>query len=650
LFQKYIQNKFLLTALYILVFSFIVSFFWTKNQIKNQFDAVLEINYTTLNTGTMQVYFDDGTGLSEDKSFRKNYVSSERKQNIYFPLKNRNYQQFRIDPIDSGNTEFIIHDIKLIDISQGKVLHDFDKEKFTSNQLIVDKSQDLKLIGKETTDPQIYLNAKNIEVIDNITNLEKIKFFISKFLFLFLFIGLIYCFIELLKQAIEEKNKNLIVFFILFPIIFLLLIIRTPDALISPVLYTEDGTWLGRIYIEGFWNVLINARADYLVIGNILGLYFAKYLSYTFFTYDVSTLPFFISILSYLFFSIIASIPILLLKNHIRLELLIVLSLLIVLLPFGYSTNEIIGRLSNIGYFFFPLSIILLIYRLDVSNEKKKVIIIDALLVFCMLTNPMVVLFIITYFLLRYFFSKSNTFEYKSQLFTFIIASSIFVYILYLKITVGHQATLTTEKFLTENLFEVSISRSVLYPFIFPIYSKLGDIFSFIILLIFLTTFYFVFKTLQYKDKKVFLILSFALVFVSFLTTFTKPGLTHWIKDYSGTFPDRYFSAQNIMSLLVVIFIAEKALIVKNKYFKNISKIFIFALILIYAVSLSNIIEFKNPKLKIMINDTFTEALDKTYKNKEKTEIYQIPIYFDGWKMQLPFKYVINTSLNKENK
>ena len=43
----------------------------------------------------MQLYFDDGTGLSEDKSFRKNYVSSERKQNIYFPLKNRNYQQNR---------------------------------------------------------------------------------------------------------------------------------------------------------------------------------------------------------------------------------------------------------------------------------------------------------------------------------------------------------------------------------------------------------------------------------------------------------------------------------------------------------------------------------------------------------------------------
>lgn len=647
MFQKYIQNRFLLTALYILVFSFIVSFFWTKNQIKNQFDAVLEINYTTLNTGTMQLYFDDGTGLSEDKSFRKNYVSSEKKQSIYFPLKNRNYQQFRIDPIDSGNTEFIIHDIKLIDILQGKVLHDFDKEKFTINQLIVDKSQDLKLIGKETTDPQIYLNAKNIEVIDNITNLEKIKFFISKFLFLFLCIGLIYCFTELFKKAIEEKNKNFIVFFILFPIIFLLLIIRTPDALISPILYAEDGTWLGRIYIEGLWNILINARPDYFVIGNILGLYFAKYLSYTFFAYDVSTLPFFISILSYLFFSIIASIPVLLLKNHIRLELLIGLSLLIVFLPFGWSTNEIIGRLNNIGYFLFPLSILLLIYRLDISNEKKKVIIIDALLVFCMLTNPMVVLFIITYFLLRYFFGKQDSFEYKAQFYTFVIAFLIFIYIIYIKITLSPQTSLTTETFLIENLFEVSISRSILYPFIFPIYSKLGDLFSFIILLIFLTTFYLVFKTLQYKDKKVFLILSFALVFVSFLTTFTKPGLTHWIKDYSGTFPDRYFSAQNIMSLLVVIFMVEKALVVKNKYFRNISKFFIIVLILIYSISLSEIIEFSNPKLKITTNDTFVESIYKTYQNKEKSEIYQIPIYFDGWKMQLPFKYVIITSLNK---
>lgn len=51
--------------------------------------------------------------------------------------------------------------------------------------------------------------------------------------------------------------------------------------------------------IEGLWNILTNARPDYFVIGNILGLYFAKYLSYTFFAYDVSTAIFyFYSILS----------------------------------------------------------------------------------------------------------------------------------------------------------------------------------------------------------------------------------------------------------------------------------------------------------------------------------------------------------------
>lgn len=650
MFQKYIQNKFLLTLLYILAFSFIVSFFWTKSQIKNQFDAVLEINFTSLNNGIMQLYFDDGEGFSEDKSLRKIYSASKNEQIIHFPIKKGNYKEFRIDPIDSGNIELVIHDTKLIDISQGKILYDFNKDEFIVNELSLDKTKDFRLTANETLDPQIYLNIKNIEVISNITNLEKIKFFISKFLFIFVFLITVYYLIELLMKAIEDRNKNLIAFFVLLPIVFLLLIVRTPDALISPVLYTEDGTWLGRIYVEGLWNVLINARPDYFVVGNVLGLYFAKYLSYTFFAYDVNTLPFFISILSYLFFALIVSIPVLLLKNHIRLELLIGLSLLITFLPFGWSTNEIIGRLSNIGYFLFPLSIMLLIYRLDAGNEKNKIVLIDFLLILCMVTNPAVILFIITYFLVRYFFSKTNTFEYKSQLFTFIVASIIFAYILYLKLTVGHQATLTTEKFLVENLFEVSISRSILYPFIFPIYTKLGDIYSLIIFNIFLIVLYIVFKDLDNKNKKVFLILIFALFFIIFLTTFTKPGLTHWIKNYSGTFPDRYFSAQNIMSLLVVIFMIEKALILRNKFIKNITKLFIGILILIYSVSLSQILEFRSPKLKIMTNNTFIETIYKTYNNEEKSEIYEIPIYFDGWKMQLPFKYVINTSLNKENK
>ena len=90
MFKKYIQNKFLLTLLYILAFSFIVSFFWTKSQIKNQFDAVLEINFTSLNNGIMQLYFDDGEGFSEDKSLRKIYSASKNEQIIHFPIKKGN--------------------------------------------------------------------------------------------------------------------------------------------------------------------------------------------------------------------------------------------------------------------------------------------------------------------------------------------------------------------------------------------------------------------------------------------------------------------------------------------------------------------------------------------------------------------------------
>ena len=126
-------------------------------------------------------------------------------------------------------------------------------------------------------------------------------------------------------------------------------------------------------------------------------------------------------------------------------------------------------------------------------------------------------------------------------------------------------------------------------------------------------------------------------------------SLGYYISSWLDFFGLMFISAsleRIILFLYPTLTVIASSIIFKQKLNLKI----IFALILIYAVSLSNIIEFKNPKLNIMINDTFTEALDKTYKNKEKTEIYQIPIYFDGWKMQLPFKYVINTSLNKENK
>ncbi len=55
-----------------------------------------------------------------------------------------------------------------------------------------------------------------------------------------------------------------------------LLVWRSPDALLDPILYAEDGTWAAFLYWEGAWAGYTSARPDYLVVGNIVLMHLSE--------------------------------------------------------------------------------------------------------------------------------------------------------------------------------------------------------------------------------------------------------------------------------------------------------------------------------------------------------------------------------------
>lgn len=51
---------------------------------------------------------------------------------------------------------------------------------------------------------------------------------------------------------------------------------RSPDAVLSPILYTEDALWLGIAIEDGWAFTFMEAKAQYFVWGNLLLLWLAS--------------------------------------------------------------------------------------------------------------------------------------------------------------------------------------------------------------------------------------------------------------------------------------------------------------------------------------------------------------------------------------
>ncbi|MCO4108943.1 hypothetical protein KGH51_21945, partial [Citrobacter freundii] len=83
----------------------------------------------------------------------------------------------------------------------------------------------------------------------------------------------------MLKSFNCKLNHSLVLF--IFGV--LLLVLRYTDPFLNPILYAEDGVWVGQGLSYGWINTVFHARSDYFTVYNILGLYISTIIS-SFFT------------------------------------------------------------------------------------------------------------------------------------------------------------------------------------------------------------------------------------------------------------------------------------------------------------------------------------------------------------------------------
>lgn len=457
------------------------------------------------------------------------------------------------------------------------------------------------------------------------------------------------------KWKTTPKVSNYVLTIALFIIGMLILFARNPDPFINPVVYAEDGEWAGLGMTNGWMFALTEARNDYLAFLNIAFLFLSIKLSVLVSGNPLTLLPESIGIVSLAFFSAVATAVFVVTKKIASVIFRIALYLLLLLIPLGMTQNEIIGRILQIG-FYVPLICVLLFFLRDNTPSRYAKFGIDFIVLLCAATNPITFALLILY--LSWDFLKDlDLRECIKRNLTLIVP--LLLLLAFLLPRMGGKGGIPGE-FVSANFIEAIIARPIVYPFIFPWYSKLSDGISVVFLAIwlcFIVLSYAISKNMA--AKRLMLFLTAALLVYDLANIAMRPGLTGILSNYQTTFPDRYFVGLNVLVVFLSLIALSQISISKNIGCKFLGYFAFFIVAAIYVWHAPDIFEINASKLSIKGAFNFSEQVCLSEIVPKGSRIYPEPgttargmrleptsmdsviqIYPAAWKMVVPNSFI----------
>jgi hypothetical protein len=424
----------------------------------------------------------------------------------------------------------------------------------------------------------------------------------------------------------------------LFLVGMLVLYVRNPDPFLNPILYTEDGAWLGLAFSKGWLHTFFNAKDGYLVWGNLILLWISETSSKVLCGNPLVCLPQSISIVSLAFYACIATFSFVATRDVASFAVRLLLFATLLLLPLGDSSNEILGRLSNVGYMFVLLSVLLVSYRERVKTTSAYIA--DVVLIIAAATNPVVTLLIMIYLAWRLYQSR----EWRSDFFLLLGICIVAMLIAYRMFSQHHSEV--TGVLHPENLIEVGVARAILYPLLFPYYRSLSN-FSTIVL--FIAWVLFVIFAIRQGCNQARLFLAYnlsALAVFWLLTIAMRPSLTQQLGGFGHTFPDRYFMGIN--AIVMVITLVGASALMRSKLIVKAGAVLLLTVLSIQSgINAPWIFETYKPRMPLMTGASFPDQLCDSGKSRTKAEggFIVVPIYFEGWSILIPSKILLDATL-----
>lgn len=360
-----------------------------------------------------------------------------------------------------------------------------------------------------------------------------------------------------------DKHPTMVrtlLFFVVWGICSYIYYLRFPNNFLFPNFFAEDGQhFTANIMKHGVFGSFLQAFNGYYIFGIYLLTNIGFLLNDIFFGGNFTDLPASLALTSYVFLGLCCALPILLLRDYLRLPYRLAIALLLVLLPMPSFDYGIIGTIGNLKFAFAYIAFLLILYRIRLPRTSKRIIAVDLGILFCAYTTAGVYCFLPLLLL--------NDGTRPSQLFKRANWSRIFqrnnialwsglglgilaaVQVLY----VGFHGTPDLTGYLDEpyqfaKTIEIFIGRSYMYPFLSVVWRHLNDI---IITLFFIGALALAWKFGSKRNRPLYLIGAYAIFAVTAVFIVNRTGTSVHFNHYQTSAFDNFFYAQNFIAIVL---------------------------------------------------------------------------------------------------
>jgi hypothetical protein len=346
-----------------------------------------------------------------------------------------------------------------------------------------------------------------------------------------------------------------------------LLFARAPVAGVLPELFAEDGAWTSSLHTRGFWETVFHGRrgADYPVFGNVLLLWLGGQWCAWVHDGDLLHLAGACARVSYLAFAAAISLPVLLLRRQLPGIRLPAVWLLACFLPLGLhdrspSGFEILGRAANGGFLCLFIAFVLAWHRLANVRGRMAALATDLGLVACAATNPLchAILPVTMWPSLAHARDHHRPWPLPPDRLVpgGVVAAVVMLVAVGLPAPQAKRLPVTAPPLSTEAAIEIGVARSMLYPVVWPVYRHLSTERTLLLVVVVLVTGWSVSLP---RHRPVYVGGLLVMALASLALVLFRPELGQCLGGYRTTFPDRYFYAQHLVALPLLVLLAADA-------------------------------------------------------------------------------------------
>jgi hypothetical protein len=423
-----------------------------------------------------------------------------------------------------------------------------------------------------------------------------------------------------------------------------------------PTLYTEDGLWMARLFNQGFWHTMVHAKGGetpYFVALNIILLQTAKSLNTLVFGESLAHLPQFVSVLAMTFYATLAAGCVVLLRRWLNPPARALLWGLVIFMPLGNSSFEILGRLSNIGYGMLCLCTCLLVWRRTADRGRPwRIVAADAGVLLCATTNPLCYPVVAVDYALRGWRMwragadplavARGSASARSAV---VLGTALAAFVSGMALLEPRPSPFLNESPRVDELVEAMVARPILFPLVFPWYGRLHDVVS-VASVAGLVGLAWWLTAEARRERAVVVATAAVAAYAAVATVAARPGLTLVLDHYGTSMLDRYYYGTSLLVVVAVCVAVSAGLRGRTVSRRTVAAGLMVALVSIYALNGGELVEFRRSRWHDPPAEPFAAAIASAATAAPGTaERVRVQLHPRAWKARFPVANVRATAI-----